>query len=284
MDYDGEDYFFVHDSVKESAYGLIQDEKRFQFDLGMTLLGRCKSQVKARTDVLFAVLKQVNCGMSSLLCDESQRIIIARLNYEAGSQVMQRCNYTSAYTYTKTAASLLPENRWDAHHDLSIAIYFQLAKTAYSHSYSKTSEARGKHAECLLWQKNWQLINHFLLIDALNEIIIHAKSLEIKLDAYTLLHLILFSACAFTDMSGLLVTVIDVLKSLGEDIPEVDVAKDDLSNQVNLAKQCFESETDDTLLQHTNISKRDATIMQAYHILTGISYMVRPKLYHYYGE
>lgn len=76
-------YEFVHDKVRESAYNLIECDRRdqFHFEIGMALLPSCINQ---DTDFLYTVVEQVNYGVPSFFGSISEQVSIAHLNYEAG--------------------------------------------------------------------------------------------------------------------------------------------------------------------------------------------------------
>jgi hypothetical protein len=119
--------------------------------------------------------------------------------------------------------------------------------------------------------------------NALNEIIEHASSLQVKLDAYELLHHILFPACAPKEMRQLLATMIEVLKSLGEKIRYENVASGDITAEVFSAVRRYEKESNDSLLDlNTSIPDDNVAIMQAYNIIVNLAYVARPKLYPFF--
>ena len=128
-------FSFVHDNIREAAYGMISsdDRDRFHFDIGMQLLSNCEYQPGVKSQCLFAILDQINHGVPSL-CDESQSISIAKLNLEAGLVSMFQSNYTSGYNYAKSGISLLPEGSWSTQYELCLKLYCLLAKTAFSRS------------------------------------------------------------------------------------------------------------------------------------------------------
>ncbi|KAL7514692.1 hypothetical protein ACHAXN_012594, partial [Cyclotella atomus] len=92
-------------------------------------------------------------------------------------------------------------------YDLSLGCYFLVRKAAYSNR--KIDEAK----------------------KALGKVVEHASSLQIKLDAYELLRHILFYACAPKEMGQLLITMIGVLKSLGEYIRYENVASGEITTK-----------------------------------------------------
>jgi predicted ATPase len=138
MDYDGSSYKFVHDQVREAAYDMIDlhERKRFHFDIGMLLYSSFTKKGEGgeeRTGILFyTILDQIRHGVPDLLQDAEQRVMIAKMNHEAASQMMQSYNYTAAYQFAERAVSLLPENCWSQSDDMSVDAYFLLSKAAYS--------------------------------------------------------------------------------------------------------------------------------------------------------
>lgn len=111
----------------------------------------------------------------------------------------------------------------------------------------------------------------------------YATSLQTKLDAYALQYNILLSACAPKEMAQLLVTIIDVLSSLGEIISD-EVSGAEIALQVSCATTNVEKALDDDLLQsHRSNSEHQANVMQAYNILTGVAYFAKPALFPYFA-
>jgi predicted ATPase len=135
-------YRFVHDRVREASYDMIDPNRRsqFHFDLGMILFCSCDSSNNRENKSLFAMLDQIKHGIPALLHNESERITIAELNFEAGTESFRRSNYTMGYQYAKTALSLLPKDSWKSHFDLSLRLHCLLSKTAYA--YRKFDEAK----------------------------------------------------------------------------------------------------------------------------------------------
>jgi predicted ATPase len=126
--------FLTHDiQVREAAYDMINlvDKSKFHFDVGMALLPSIESQPNTMGDVLPAVLEQINHG-SPLLCNDSERTSIAKLNFEAASYAMQSYNFTAAYQLSKTAVSFLRDDSWTADFDVSLNSHLLLSKAACS--------------------------------------------------------------------------------------------------------------------------------------------------------
>ncbi|KAL7519085.1 hypothetical protein ACHAWX_003883 [Stephanocyclus meneghinianus] len=241
MDCDGTRYRFVHDKVREAAYGLIFDKEQYHFDLGMAL------QIVGGD--IFAAVNQINRGPLSLLQDDSRRILIVNLNYEASIHPMDCSDFTTAYSYLNAAVSVLPNESWTAHYDLTLKCYFRLAKAAYSCG-------RATRAQHLC-----------------DEIIKHGKCLEDTLETYSLL--VSMICLARQDLLMAFKTCIKVLNLLGEDIPDNVV---DTNSTVKKAKLLFQDRSSEDLLAMVDeTSSRSIAIMEFYNHLVTVSFHVKQR-------
>ena len=127
----GREFKFQHDKVREAAYSLIPDSERSQFhhDIGLLLYSSSKNKVLDGS-VMFQIADQVNYDLS--LLEPLMHLDIAKLNFNAGSIALDRSDFTTAYSYLKTALSLLPEDHFRSHHELSLELYYFTARAAYS--------------------------------------------------------------------------------------------------------------------------------------------------------
>ena len=125
MDFDEENYCFVHDKVRETAYGLIgSDERdRLHYEIGMSMYSSCIKQVSLDNgDTLFTIIEQINHGVPSLLTTLSDQISVAQLNFQAGISTMNHFDFVGALMYLKIAASLLPTDAWKTLYGLSLKV------------------------------------------------------------------------------------------------------------------------------------------------------------------
>ncbi|KAL7482010.1 hypothetical protein ACHAW6_007699 [Cyclotella cf. meneghiniana] len=264
MDFDGVTYRFVHDRVREAAYGLIPsaEKDQFHFTIGMALQSNIAVKDEEDTSVLFATIDQINRYPSSMLRDDSQRIFIANLNHEAGIKAIKSSNFMRAYGYTKAAVSMLPNDSWEARYDLSLKCNLHFAKAAYSCGY--VDQAR----------------------DTLDEIIQHGESLDDKsqyvLDSYSLLVSLFY--LARKDLLQAFHTCLKVLILLGEDLPaNGNVDKADLISTVKETKSLFQKKSNEELLaMHEETSRRNIAIMQFYDQLSIVSYLAKPEICAYF--
>eukprot|EP00984_Skeletonema_dohrnii_P000513 scaffold169_cov122-Skeletonema_dohrnii-CCMP3373.AAC.1 len=184
---------FVHDKVREAAYNLIpdSDKKQFHYDLGKVLYSSCDGKDVGDT-VFLPIASQINHGKEWILKDNEFSIAIAELNMKAGKKAIDGCDDKTAYSYLGVAVSLLPEDHWESHYDLSLRIYFLMASAA-------NSTCRDDEAELFL-QKIFE----------------KARCLDDQLPSYLLLNEIVLSQ---GNPKAAYDTCASVLSQLGETIP-----------------------------------------------------------------
>ena len=64
--------------------------------------------------------------------DTDLSIAIAELNMKAGKMALDGCDHKTAYSYLGVALSLLPNDHWSSHYDLSLRLYFLKSSAANS--------------------------------------------------------------------------------------------------------------------------------------------------------
>eukprot|EP00804_Cyclotella_cryptica_P017299 CCRYP_019577-RA/>CCRYP_019577-RA protein AED:0.24 eAED:0.25 QI:0/0.5/0/1/1/1/3/0/813 len=264
MDFDGMNYCFVHDKVREAAYGLIPpgEKDQYHFKIGMALQSTFALQDEDESSVLFATIDQINRCPRTMFRDDSQRIVIANLNFEAGMKAMKCSNFMPAHAYMKAAVSLLPKNSWKANYDLSLKCNFHFAKAAYSCGYVDQAQ------------------------EILYKVIQHGEGLEDKsqymLDSYSLLVSLFY--LARKDLLQAFHTCIKVLNLLGEDLPlNGNVDNDELVSIVTKTKALFQEKSNDELMTiHNETSRRSRAIMQFYDQLSIVSYLAKPGVCPYF--
>eukprot|EP00804_Cyclotella_cryptica_P023793 CCRYP_011177-RA/>CCRYP_011177-RA protein AED:0.01 eAED:0.01 QI:5/1/1/1/1/1/2/430/1361 len=264
MDFDGINYYFVHDKVREAAYGLIPpvEKDQYHFTIGMALQSNFASLDKEDTSVLFATIDQINRCPLTMFRDDSQRILIANLNYEAGMKAVKFSNFMPAHSYMNAAVSLLPEDSWKSHYDLSLKCNYHFAKAAYSCGYVDQAK------------------------EILEEVIEHGEGLEDKsqcmLDSYSLLVSLFY--LARKDLLQAFHTCLKVLNLLGEDLPiHGNVDEAELISIVTKTKTLLQKKSNEDLLAlHEETSRRNIAIMHFYDQLSIVSYLAMPKLCPYF--
>ena len=129
-------------------------------------------------DAVFVIASQINHGLDLLdEEDELLRMPVADLNIKAGEKALDGCDHKTAYFYFIAALSLLPDDNWESHYDLSLRLNFFMARASFSTC--KYSEA--------------ELILHTICEKA--------RCLHDKLAAYVLLGESEFIGCIFIDFN-----------------------------------------------------------------------------------
>ena len=103
---------------------------KFHYHLGKFLYSFCDSNDAA--DTIFFVASQINHGKKWIIKDKDLRIGIAELNMKAGTKALDGCNHKTAYSYLRFALSLLPEDHWQRHYDLSLRLNLLTSSAANS--------------------------------------------------------------------------------------------------------------------------------------------------------
>ena len=251
IDFDGTHYRFSHDKVRQASYELIGDTvtNQFHFEIGMALYESVAKDDNVSNEVLFTTVEQINHGEHSLIDDESQRLSIAKLNYEAGLASLKSWNYEGALLYLKASCFLLPHDAWTAHYELSLNIYYKLATAAYSCGEIAVAKT------------------------ALNQIDQKGKTLQDKLDSYYLLVKLLQHEQE--DLSLALNTCCKTLKLLGEDVPD-DTKIHTITQIVGLVQtrmsSSFESNSGKMLSSPRTECRKTKEIMRFYYQLALVSY------------
>jgi predicted ATPase len=85
-------------------------------------------------EIIFSVADQINHGIDDYSSAQSPelRMELAKLNGKAGAMAVKRSDFVTSRSYLNTALSLLPNDRWKSHYDLSLRLFFLLAQSANS--------------------------------------------------------------------------------------------------------------------------------------------------------
>lgn len=243
-----------HDKVREAAYGLIATEERERlcFDIGNSMYQSFEEQ-GGMESTIFVICDLLNHGHEFI--DTSQkRIAIAKLNQQASSSALRCSNFSAAYVYSKASARLLPEGNWEDHFDLSNRVFLSLANSSY---------ACGHIDEA---------------ISAVNTAIEQGRSLEDKLQAYTLFISLLQSQRKVDEAYG---TCLHVLSCLGECLPDI-IDKVIFAERVDKIQRKMSATSDEDMLSMRDMTNNiNITQMLIYSQTSYISYFFKPQMVPY---
>jgi predicted ATPase/signal transduction histidine kinase/tRNA A-37 threonylcarbamoyl transferase component Bud32 len=123
-------YQFLHDRVREAAYGLIAERDRPRRHLEMGRLLLAKLSPAEREQRLFDVVGQLNRGLE-LVGSAEERARICELDIRAGQRAKAAIAYASAREYLSCARRLLLEDAWEARYVETLGFYLDLAECEY---------------------------------------------------------------------------------------------------------------------------------------------------------
>lgn len=127
-------YRFLHDRVQQAAYSLIDEGDRpaTHLQIGRLLLQTIPAADRAtgQFEGLFEIVNALNYG-ADLINEPQERIELVQLNLAAGRRAKAAAAYETADSFLQQGRSLLPENAWTAHYDLTLALHAEAAQAAY---------------------------------------------------------------------------------------------------------------------------------------------------------
>jgi predicted ATPase/signal transduction histidine kinase len=132
---------FLHDRVQQAAYELVKlgGKPALHYRIGQLLLGNADIE-RLPDDKLFMLVEHLNCGVE-LITKPEERIRLAQLNCMAGKKAKGAAAFAIAMDYLNRADSLLPQDSWQSHYELSFSVYFEKADIErLSINYSKVDE------------------------------------------------------------------------------------------------------------------------------------------------
>ena len=83
-------------------------------------------------DTILVIASQINHGIEFILKNDDLCLPIVKLNMSAGKIAIDSCHHKTAYAYLEVASSLLPNDHWESHYDISLRLSFMMASAANS--------------------------------------------------------------------------------------------------------------------------------------------------------
>jgi predicted ATPase/serine phosphatase RsbU (regulator of sigma subunit)/tRNA A-37 threonylcarbamoyl transferase component Bud32 len=130
---------FAHDRVQQAAYSLIDEssKKFFHLKIGRLLLANTPKDLIE--EKIFDIVNQLNQALDAI-DDEEEKLTLAELNLIAGRKAKNSNAESTALKHFTIGLSILPENSWKDHYNLS----FQLHKETAYIEYTTGNFERGK--------------------------------------------------------------------------------------------------------------------------------------------
>ncbi len=123
-----QDYKFGHDRIQQAAYALIDDDRKKAVHLQIGRLLLANVSAVELSEKLFEIVDHLNLGRE-LIADKSERIELAKLNFEAGKKAKDSTAYAAAFGYL-TAGMELADNGWQECYDLMLALHNEALEAA----------------------------------------------------------------------------------------------------------------------------------------------------------
>ncbi|HEX5804635.1 MAG TPA: diguanylate cyclase [Azospira sp.] len=123
-------YQFVHDRVRQAAYGLIDAaaRERVHFDIARLWLDESAKDEQERN--IFDIANQYNAGRS-LIAGTAQQNELLAINLRAGRRAKQAADYSTALNYFRTALELRAGNCWQERPEQTADLLLLTADAAF---------------------------------------------------------------------------------------------------------------------------------------------------------
>ncbi len=124
------EYKFTHNQIRKAIYAFIPNlyKKNIHWKIGHLLQER--NTKTPQPQQIFEIVQQLNKAIDTIE-DTQKRIELVELNMQAGEKSKASIAFDLAYQYFDTAVSLLPDNSWKKHYDLTLSLHNQKAEVAY---------------------------------------------------------------------------------------------------------------------------------------------------------
>ncbi|MEH2133316.1 MAG: AAA family ATPase [Nostoc sp.] len=123
-------YKFFHDRIQQAAYSLIPESERKQTHLriGQLILESC--QREEIEENIFNIVNHLNFG-TEFICDQSQRVRLAKLNLMASQKAKASSAYEAALSYSTVGLELLTPSSWKNNYELMLVLHLESVELEY---------------------------------------------------------------------------------------------------------------------------------------------------------
>lgn len=124
-------YQFVHDRVQQAAYQSIseKEKKKIHLKIARLLLEKESKADEKQKKGLFEATDHFNHAQE--LIEASERIVVAKLNYESGMQAQKANAYQPMSNYLKVGVGLTADSWWDSEYEFTFELNRAYAFSLY---------------------------------------------------------------------------------------------------------------------------------------------------------
>ena len=115
---------FVHPRFQQATYASTPAARRQQLHLRLGRMLRRSLDAEALHERIYEVVQHFEAGLDGL-DDPAERLEVARLCLAAGERALASSAYTTAIHHYEAGATLLPEDRWERHYELTFELLEQ---------------------------------------------------------------------------------------------------------------------------------------------------------------
>lgn len=127
---DDHTYSFVHDRIREAAYGLVPEDRRPLEHIRIGRLLASRMDPEQPEEGIFDIVNQFDRG-GALVTSEEERRRLGAFNLIAGKRAKAASAYQSALQYLSAGRALLGEDGWDRSYRNSFELELNLGECEY---------------------------------------------------------------------------------------------------------------------------------------------------------
>ncbi|MBF0497858.1 MAG: GAF domain-containing protein, partial [Deltaproteobacteria bacterium] len=123
-------YRFVHDRVRQAAYGQMAEDQRKAVHLRIGRLLWSETDQGKQEERFFELVDHLNTSRD-LITDNLELIGLAELNLSAGKRAKRSAAFDAALEYLLLGLACLPEDAWESQYNLTYALHQETAAAEY---------------------------------------------------------------------------------------------------------------------------------------------------------
>ncbi|MEM1283204.1 MAG: hypothetical protein AAGG81_06585, partial [Chlamydiota bacterium] len=124
------EYHFQHDKIQHSSYRKKTPEETKKIHLQLARNWYQSYKDKMTPNRLMSIADQYNKGVMYVV-DESEKLLICKLNHESGKLALNSVAYETAFLYDKMAKSIVDPKYWDENYPFMFNIHLSFIKSSF---------------------------------------------------------------------------------------------------------------------------------------------------------